>query len=59
MFGVPIIDSTKILCNNKSGVKDYSILASTLNKKYISIAYHSVRCNVAANIVIVEWIDTN
>ena len=59
MFGVPIIDSTKILCNNKSVVKDYSILASTLNKKYISIAYHSVRWNVAANIVIVAWIDTN
>ena len=51
MFGVPIIDATKVLCDNGSVVKNSTILSSTLNKKHSSVAYHSVRWHVAADIV--------
>ena len=40
-------------------VKNYPILASTLNKKHSSIACHSVRCSVAADVVKVPWVETN
>ena len=60
MFGVPINTSAKELCDNASVVKNSSILSSTLNKKYSSIAYHSVRWHLfAAGIIKVAWIDTN
>ena len=42
MFGVPVIDSKAVLCDNESAVTTYSILDSTLNKKHTSIAYNSV-----------------
>ena len=51
MFGVLVLDSTDILCNNKSGVNNYFILNSTLNKKHSSIAYNSVQWNVAPQLV--------
>ena len=59
MFGVPVLDSTKILCYNESVVNNYSIIDSTLNKKHTSIAYNSVTWNVAAKLVKVACIDTN
>ena len=59
MFGVPIIDATKILCDNASVVKNSTILSSTLNKKHSSIAYHSVRWHVAAGVVKIAWISTD
>ena len=59
MFGVPVIDSTKILCDNESVVKNSTILSSTLNKKHSSIAYHSVRWHVAAGVVKIAWISTD
>ena len=59
MFGVPVLEPTKVLCDNESVVKNSSILASTLNKKHSSIAYHSVRWNVAAHVIQVAWINTH
>ena len=59
MFGVPIDGPTNLFCDNQSVVHNASQLASTLNKKHSSIAYHSVRWAVAANVIRVAWIDTN
>ena len=59
MLGVPVTDPTKVLCDNESVVKNSSLLASTLNKKHSSIAYHSVRWNVAAGVIQVAWISTH
>ena len=59
MFGVPVDESTKVIWDNESVVKNSSIIASTLNKKYISMAYHSVRWNVAASVIQVGCIDNH
>ena len=56
MFGVPVVNSTKILYDNASIVNNYFILSSTLNKKNISIAYHFVRWHVAVGVIKVAWI---
>ena len=58
MFGVPIIESTKVFCDNQSVVNNSTKLSSTLNKKHSSIAYHAVRWAVAAGIIKVAWTDT-
>ena len=59
IFGVPVEESTKVICNNESVLKNSSILASTLNKKHILFAYHSVNFNVSAGVMKVAWIYTN
>ena len=59
MFGVPLDGPTKVLCDNESVVKNSFLLSSTLNKKHSSIAYRSVRWNVAAGVIVMAWIDTN
>ena len=59
MLGIPVVDSTKILCDDESVVKNSSILSSTLNKKHISIAYHFVRWHLVSGVIKVAWIDTN
>ena len=59
MLGVPVDEPANLFCDNESVVKNSSQLASTLNKKHSSIAYHSVRWAVAAGIIRVAWIDTN
>ena len=59
MFGIPIIDATKVLCDNGSVVKNSTILSSTLNKKHSSIAYHSVQWHVAAGVLKIAWISTD
>ena len=59
MFGVPNDDSTKVLCNNKSVVKNSSKLDSVLNKKHCALAYHAVRWAVTASIIAVGWIPTD
>jgi hypothetical protein len=59
MFGVPIDDSTKVLCDNESVVKNSSKLESSLNKKHCALAYHAVRWAVAASIITVGWIPTD
>ena len=51
MIGVPIIESTKILCDNESVIKSSTNIDSTLNKKYCALAYHAVRWAVATGIV--------
>ena len=59
MFGVPIYEATKILCDNQSVVFNSSKLEPTLHKKHNAIAYHAVRWEVAADTCKVGWIDTN
>jgi hypothetical protein len=58
MFGVPIINETKVYCDNLSTVRNSSKLESTLNKKHSAIAYHAVRWSVAAGILKIGWIET-
>ena len=59
MFGILIMEYTKILCNHAGLDKNYSILSSTLNKNHISIAYHLVRCYKAEWVIKVACIETN
>ena len=59
MFGVPILEETKVLCDNLSAVRNSSKLESTLNKKHSAVAYHAVRWSVAAGIIKVGWIQTD
>ena len=58
MFGVPIDEPTKILCDNKACVDSSSKVESTLNKKHSSLAYHATRWAVAAGSVKIGKIDT-
>ena len=58
MFGVPIDNTTKVLCDNESVVRNSSKLDSSLNKKHCALAYHAVRWAVAASIIAVGWIPT-
>ena len=51
IFGVPVDESTKVLCGNDSVLKNLLILASTLYKKHSSIAYHSVIWNAPAGVI--------
>ena len=57
MFGVPIDGSADVLCDNESVVRNSSLFESTLNKKHCSLAYHSVRWAVAAEILRLGKID--
>ena len=59
MFGVPILESTKLLCDNESVVRNSSKLESKLNKKHCSLAYHAVRWAVDAAIISIGWIPTD
>ena len=59
MLVIPVVDSTKILCDNESVVNNSSILSSALNKKQISIAYHFVRWCVSAGVIKVVCIEIN
>ena len=59
MFGVPVNDATRVLCDNESVVKNSSLLATTLNKKHSSIAYHATRWAVAAGVILIGWVPTN
>ena len=58
MFGVPVDDSTKVLCDNESVVRNSPLLDSSLNKKRCALAYHAVRWAVAAGIAVIGWIPT-
>ena len=58
ILGVPIIDRTKIYCDNLSAAKNSSLIESTLNKKHSAVVYHAVRWSVAAGIVKVGWVET-
>lgn len=58
MFGVPVDDSTKVLCDNESVVRNSSRLDSSLHKKHCALAYHVVRWVVAAGIAVIGWIPT-
>ncbi len=59
MFGVPIDEPTKILCDNQSIVTNSFKADSTLNKKHCSIAYRAIRWAVAAGSAIIGWISTD
>ena len=51
MMGIPIDDSSVLLCDNKSTVLNVTLPSSTLKKKHNAIAYHRVRECVAAKII--------
>ena len=57
MFVIPIDGESRILNDNKSVVGSSSKSESKLNKKHNSIAYHLERCNVAAGVVRIGWIE--
>jgi len=57
MFGVPILDETRVFCDNQSVVNNSSRVDSVLNRKHNSIAYHLVRHATAARIIKVGKID--
>lgn len=57
MFGVPVDEPTRILCDNESVVNNTSKIDSTLDKKHNALAYHAVRWAVAAGSVRIGWID--
>ena len=59
MFGIPIAGPTDVFCDNEGVVKNTSIPESVLNKKHLSIAYHSVREAAAAGILRVGKEDTD
>lgn len=59
MFGVPVTESAKVLCDNESVVRNSSKLESILNKKHCALAYHSVRWAVAAGIISIGWVPTD
>lgn len=59
MIGVPIIESTKILCDNESNVKSSTNIDSTLNKKHCVLSYHAARWTVTAGIVQIGWVPTD
>ena len=59
MFYIPVVESTKILCDDSSLVNNSSILSSILNKNHISIAYHFDRWHVEAGVIKVACIGTN
>ena len=61
MFGVPLAknkQSTYILCDNKSLVKNSSNVDSKLNKKHSAIASNFMWWNMAAGVCTVAWIPT-
>jgi hypothetical protein len=58
MFGVPIDEPTKVLCDNKACVDSSSKAESTLNKKYSSLAYHTTQWAVVAGTDKIGKIDT-
>ena len=51
MFRIPIEGLTNIFCDNKSVTKNVWTPKSKLNKKSLSICYHSIRESVAAGVV--------
>ena len=58
MFGLPIDEATKVLCDNKACVDSSSKVKSTSNKKHSSLAYHAKRWAVAAGSVNIGKVDT-
>jgi len=58
MFGVPILGSANVYCDNDAVIKNCSIPESTLKKKHHSIAYHRNREAVAAGTIKIAKEDT-
>jgi hypothetical protein len=58
MFGIPIDGPTNVFCDNESVTKNVRLPESTLNKKCLSICYHSDREAVAADVIRVAWEST-
>ena len=53
MFGIPIDSPARVFCDNEAVYINSSDPTSTLKKKHQSIAYHTVRQNVASNTILV------
>ena len=52
MFGVPIDDYARVMCDNEAVYKNASIAESRLRKKHNSICFHRVREAVASGILV-------
>ena len=59
MMGVPIDGYCYTFVDNNSVVKNASCPESTLKKKSNSIAYHYTRAKSAADILRVDWVNTD
>jgi hypothetical protein len=57
MFGIPLDDPTKILCDNESVWRNSTHSESTLKRKHTSIAYHRCREAEAAGYVQIGQIE--
>ena len=53
MFGIPIIDEARILCDNQAAVKSGSNPDTRLQKKHNSIAFHRIREAVAGGWILI------
>jgi hypothetical protein len=51
MLGVPVIDPTIVLGDNKAVLQNTTIPSSMLKKKHKANAYHRVRESIAAGII--------
>lgn len=58
MFGVPILGSTNVFCDNEAVFKNMSQPESQLKRKHHRIAYHMSREAVASEACRVEKEDT-
>ena len=59
MFGIPVEEATRVLCDNQAVVRNTTMPESTLKQKHNSIAYHRNRECVAAGMAIVGKVDTD
>ena len=61
MFGIPVVGSSSVFCENEAVYKNTVMPESVLRKKHHSIAYHRCRETVAAKTIQVakEGTDTN
>ena len=59
MFGIPILGSANVFCDNESVYRNASFAESTLKKKHNLICFHQVRECVASGIMVVHKVDTH
>ena len=55
MMGIAIDGPATVFCDDEAVVKNGSCPESTISKKHLSIAYHFVRENIAAETIIVFY----
>ena len=58
-MGIMVSKSTKIYVDNMSAIINSTDPGSTLNKKYIALAYHFVREHVSGKVIDIMKIDSD